>query len=68
MVVQNGPRVQTEGKSAGGRKAIDMLNGKNVVVIYQVALGAKTAQQGADELGVSLTTIRRYCERVKGSY
>ena len=68
MVVPSAVRPQEKGKRKGGPEAVDMMIGRNVVVIYQVALGAKTAKQGAAELGVSLTTIRRYCERVKRSY
>ena len=67
MVIQSGVRVQGEKWGESAPEAVDLMNGRNVVLIYQVALGAITAEQGAGQLGVSLTTVQIYCDWVNGS-
>ncbi len=66
MVIQSGVRAKGQKRSESAPEAVDLMNGRNVVLIYQLALGAITAEQGAGQLGVSLTTVQIYCDWVNG--
>lgn len=67
MVIQSGVRAKGQKRSESAPEAVDLMNGRNVVLIYQVVLGAITAEQGASQLGVSLETVQIYCDWVNGS-